>query len=71
MHWAFSKSADHNDCVVRHMIDFDEMDDDDVLHATKEFWRAGSNLQTLLERRDPALHAKRQAQRDRAARGER
>lgn len=71
LHWEFDKSKDHPDCLVRHMIDFDEPDTDEVLHAGKVAWRALANLQTLLEKADPELHKKRQAQRDRAARGER
>lgn len=71
MHWAFSKSSDHGDCILRHQADYDEEDDDGVLHAVKVLWRAAAQLQTLLEKRDPDLHTKRQAQRDRQARGER
>lgn len=72
LHWHYGKSMDHRDCEVRHMIDFDEPDEDDgALHAAKEAWRALANLQTFLEKRDPQLHAKRQAQRERAAKGER
>lgn len=71
MHWEWGKSTDHLDCQIRHMIDFDEFDDDDCLHAAKVAWRALAHLQTLIENRDPELHAKRQSQRDRAARGER
>lgn len=71
MHWAFGKSDDHADCVLRHLIDGDECDGDGVLHAAKAAWRALANLQELLEGSDPALHEKRQAQRERAARGER
>lgn len=71
MHWAYGKSMDHGDCILRHQADYDELDDDGLLHAAKVAWRALAQLQTLLEARDPELHARRQAQRDRAARGER
>jgi hypothetical protein len=71
IHWAFAKSADHGDCLIRHQADYDELDTDGELHAAKVAWRALMQLQTLLERRDPGLHAKRQAQRDRAAKGAR
>ncbi len=71
LHWDFAKSNDHGDCIVRHQMDYDELDDDGALHAEKVAWRALMQLQTLLEKRNPELHARRQAQRDRAARGER
>jgi hypothetical protein len=71
LHWSYGKSMDHPDCQVRHLVDFDEPDTDEALHAAKVAWRALAHLQTMLEKRDPALHAKRQAQRERAARGER
>lgn len=71
MHWAYSKSADHGDCILRHQLDYDELDDDGILHATKVLWRAAAQLQTLLEKQDPELHARRQAQRERQSRGER
>jgi hypothetical protein len=70
MHWAFDKSTDHGDCIIRHQTDFDELDEETaLLHATAVFWRAGAQLQTLLESRDPALHARRSAQRERALKG--
>jgi hypothetical protein len=63
MHWSYGKSMDHGDCILRHQIDFSEVDDDGLLHAAKVAWRALAQLQTLLEQQDPALHARRQAQR--------
>lgn len=71
MHWAKEKSKDHGDCILRHQADFDELDTDGLLHAGKVAWRALMQLQTLLESRDPALAERRQAQRDRAKKGER
>lgn len=71
MHWAYGKSSDHGDCILRHQADYDEVDTDGVLHATKVAWRALAQLQTVLEKRDAELNALRQAQRDRQARGER
>jgi hypothetical protein len=71
MHWAFGKSADHGDCILRHQADYDELDSDGVLHATKVLWRAAAQLQTVLEAQDPELHVKRQTQRDRQAKGKR
>lgn len=72
MHWAFEKSKDHADCVARHLEDFDELDPEtNELHVISVAWRACALAQTVLEKRDPELHTKRQAQRDRAAKGER
>jgi hypothetical protein len=70
MHWAFGKSPDHLDCLLRHMADAGTLDSDGVLHDVKVAWRALAHLQTLLEKADPELHARRQAQRDRASKGE-
>lgn len=71
LHWAYDKSTDHKSCCIRHLEDSGELDTDGVLHDAKAAWRAMANLQTLLERRDPELHARRQAQRAKAAKGER
>lgn len=70
LHWAYGKSMDHGDCIMRHQLEYDQVDDDGILHAVKVFWRAGAQLQTLLEKRNSELHARRQAERDRAAKGE-
>jgi hypothetical protein len=71
MHWAKDKSRDHGDCIVRHQLDHDTEDTDGVYHDVKVAWRALAQLQTRLEKADPALAARRQAQRDRQAKGER
>ena len=71
LHWDFHKSKDHADCIVRHQTDFDELDSDGHLHATKVAIRSLMQLQTELEKANPELHAKRQAQREKAAKGER
>lgn len=71
LHWEYGKSMDHGDCILRHQADYESEDTDGLLHAEKVAWRALAQLQTLLETRDPELHARRQAQRDRAAKGER
>jgi Domain of unknown function (DUF5664) len=49
MHWSKDKSADHADCIVRHLIDRGTIDTDRVRHATKVAWRALALLQTELE----------------------
>lgn len=49
LHWSRGKSNDHGDCIVRHQIEFDQIDTDKVLHATKVAWRALAQLQTTIE----------------------
>lgn len=53
MHWSKDKSADHADCVVRHLIDRGKMDEVTpghfVRHSTEVAWRALANLQTEIE----------------------
>jgi hypothetical protein len=71
IHWHFGKSMDHKSALLRHLQDSGERDTDGLLHDAKVAWRAMANLQTFLEKQDPALHARRQAQRDAAAKGER
>jgi hypothetical protein len=71
MHWAFDKSTDHADCIVRHLIDRGSVDDDGLTHTEKVAWRALALLQTELENADPELHARREAQRAQSARGAR
>jgi hypothetical protein len=50
MHWARGKSTDHADCIVRHLVDRGQLDDDGFLHDAKVAWRALAMLQTALER---------------------
>lgn len=49
MHWAKDKSADHADCVMRHLIERGTLDTDGVRHSTKVAWRALALLQIELE----------------------
>jgi hypothetical protein len=53
MHWSKDKSADHADCVVRHLVDrgkFDEVTPGNfVRHTTEVAWRALALLQTEIE----------------------
>lgn len=55
MHWNRDKSADHADCIVRHIVDagpeWTAVDHDDAtLHAVKAAWRALAMAQVALER---------------------
>lgn len=49
MHWAREKSPDHEDCLLRHMLDLGHVDTDGVRHATKVSWRALAILELELE----------------------
>jgi hypothetical protein len=49
MHWSRSKSADHADCTVRHLIERGQRDDDGLRHSAKAAWRALALLQTEIE----------------------
>lgn len=49
LHWARGKSADHADCIVRHLIDAGTVDTDGQLHSAKVAWRALALLQEELE----------------------
>lgn len=52
LHWAKGKSTDHQDAFMRHMMDEleTEGDEDGVLHATKQAWRAMAHLQSLADK---------------------
>lgn len=51
MHWDRSKSKDEADALVRHLLEYDKMDDDGILHAGKVAWRGMALLQKELEKR--------------------
>ena len=53
LHWAKEKSADHADCIVRHLIDRGKLDVDGRLHSAKLAWRALALLQIELEAGSP------------------
>jgi len=54
LHWDKSKSSDEPDALVRHLLQYDQMDDDGVLHAAKVAWRGLALLQRTLEARGEA-----------------
>ena len=58
LHWAREKSTDEPDALLRHLMQYDEMDDDGILHATKVAWRGLSLLQRTLEARGEATISK-------------
>jgi hypothetical protein len=49
LHWDKTKSTDHADCIVRHLIDRGTLDSDGMRHSAKVAWRALALLQTELE----------------------
>lgn len=49
LHWARGKSADHADCILRHLIQRGELDTDGITHSAKVAWRALALLQEELE----------------------
>ena len=49
LHWSRSKSADHADCITRHLIQRGTVDTDGMTHSGKLAWRALALLQEELE----------------------
>lgn len=49
LHWDKSKSTDHADCIVRHLIDSGTLDDDGMRHSAKTAWRSLALLQIEIE----------------------
>lgn len=51
LHWDKSKSFDHEDALMRHLIDHSHnpTDSDGILHLAKVAWRALAALETYLE----------------------
>ncbi len=48
LHWAKEKSKDHQDALLRHMLD-ELHDPNNPEHATAAAWRALAHLETVLE----------------------
>lgn len=57
LHWDRSKSADHADCLMRHLIQRGTIDTDGVRHSAKVAWRALALLQEELDE-IPTCHFK-------------
>ena len=49
MHWDRSKSTDHADCIVRHLLDRGKLDTDGMRHTAKVAWRALALLEIEME----------------------
>jgi hypothetical protein len=52
LHWEFNKSADHADCIARHLIDRRSLDTDGIPHISKLAWRALALLETELRKQE-------------------
>lgn len=49
LHWDRTKSTDHADCLLRHLVDRGTTDTDGIRHSAKVAWRALALLQTEIE----------------------
>lgn len=49
LHWDRSKSTDHADCLLRHLVERGTLDHDNHRHSTKVAWRALALLQEEIE----------------------
>lgn len=49
LHWNKSKSMDHADSLLRHLVDRGTYDNDGIRHSAKVAWRALALLQTEIE----------------------
>lgn len=58
LHWDKTKSTDHADCVVRHLIDRGTLDTDGIRHSAKVAWRALALLQVEIEAERAAVTIK-------------
>lgn len=52
MHWDRTKSKDHADALLRHLMERGTRDSDGLRHTAKVAWRALAMLQEELERED-------------------
>lgn len=50
LHWAKGKSTDHEDALVRHLLERGTVDTDGVRHSAKVAWRALALLETEIEK---------------------
>ena len=54
LHWDREKSSDHEDALVRHLVDHsvNPLDEDGIYHLSKVAWRSLAALETFLEKQD-------------------
>lgn len=51
LHWAREKSTDHENKIIRHLLDARQVDSDGFVEAVALAWRALALCQTILEER--------------------
>lgn len=63
LHWSRDKSADHHDCLARHLLEAGTVDTDGQRHSAKVAWRALAALELELEaaEAEPRLRTKAEA----------
>lgn len=49
LHWSREKSSDHEDCIMRHLVERGGLDTDGIRHSVKLAWRALALAQIELE----------------------
>lgn len=49
LHWDRSKSSDHLDSMIRHVLEVGSIDTDGIPHSVKVVWRAMANCEEELE----------------------
>ncbi len=55
LHWSREKSADHSDCVGRHLLNRNELDEDGETHLAHAAWRILAMLQLQEEQKQECL----------------
>lgn len=51
LHWSREKSTDHQNKIMRHLLDYDQEEQNGFIEAVPLAWRALALLQTELEKR--------------------
>ena len=51
LHWAREKSQDHANKILRHLLDYDQVEENGFIEAVPLAWRAMALAQTELEKR--------------------
>lgn len=51
LHWAREKSQDHPNKILRHLLDYDQVEENGFIEAVPLAWRALALCQTELEKR--------------------
>ena len=51
LHWSREKSTDHQNKILRHLLDYDQTEENGFIEAVPLAWRALALLQTELEKK--------------------